>query len=264
MKIKHISLIISLVLLATACKKETFELPEGLVTAKSNLTSEFESLNQKMASAVVYTISINADTTLVRAKLVEMVNSSSDITDFAWITPAGIMQIIEPSIYYGSQGTDISNQDHVIRAFNTKLPVMSKTFLAVEGYYAAIVLHPVLINNSISGGISALFFPEQFLEHIIKPVFEGKEFEMWVMEKGGRILFDQDAMEIGRNLFTDSLYTDFPELLVAGEKIDSEESGTTRYSFYRAGTMETVTKLTYWTTFELYGTQWKLVWVKPE
>jgi len=264
MKTKLIFLISCLALVAGGCKKEAFELPEALVKAKSDLTAEFDQLTQKMAAAEVYLLSINMDTALIRAKLLEMVTSSSDITDIAWVTPAGIMQIIEPSVYYGSQGADISRQDHVIKAFETKLPVLSQTFLSVEGFYAAVVMRPIIRNGSISGGIAALFYPEQILGNVLKPIFEGKDFELWVMEKGGRILYDQDEPWIGRNLFTDSPYAGFPELVAAGRKIEAEENGTTTYSFLKTGTTETVTKLAYWDSFMLYGNEWKVVWIRVE
>jgi hypothetical protein len=264
MKNRFIYLIIIAFSLFLGCKKESVELPDGLVNAKANLENEFESINQKMASAVVSIISTGADSALVRARLLELVYGTTDITDFAWVTPSGIMQIIEPSIYYGSQGTNISSQDHVVKAFATKSPVLSGQFLSKEGFYAAAVIHPVVANNSVLGAISALFFPEQILENVMKPLFEGQEFELWVMEKGGKILYDQDAAEIGRELFSDPLYAGFPELLTAGHKIADEESGRTSYSFYKTGTKETVTKETYWNTFVLYGTEWKVVWVRPE
>jgi hypothetical protein len=264
MNTKLMFLIFGLILVTFGCKKEEIVIPDELNTAKTHLSADFDGINQKMASAVVYVISVNGDTTLIRNKLRELAYGTNDITDFAWITPSGIMQMIEPSIYYGSQGIDISAQDHVVKAFQNRLPALSKQFLAVEGFHAAVIIHPVIKNNSVAGGISALFYPEILLENILKPIFQDQAFELWVMEKGGRIIYDQDAGEIGRNLFTDPLYTDFPELLTAGRLIDEGESGKTSYSFYRTGTQETVTKLTYWVTFELYGMQWKLVWVKPE
>ncbi len=264
MKTKLIYLTISLTILLIGCKKEVFELPAVLETAKTNLAAEFNVLNQHLASAVINTMTIYPDTGLIREEIKKLVKSSDFVTEFSWITPSGILQIIEPPIYYASQGIDISGQDHIIKTFATKLPVLSHQFYAVEGFYASVVIHPVVKNNIILGAVDALFYPEQLLENVLKPIFEGKDFEMWVMEKGGKTLYDQDAGEIGRNLFTDPLYAGFPELLVAARKIDTEESGTTTYSFYKAGTNQTVTKLTYWDTFELYGTQWKLVWVKAQ
>ena len=84
------------------------------------------------------------------------------------------------------------------------------------------------------------------------------------MEKGGKVLFDQDTLEIGRNVLTDSLYSSFPELITASHLIDSLQSGETYYSFYQTGTSKKVVKKTYWSTYELFGTQWKIIWVKPE
>ncbi len=264
MKTKVLYLLISLTVLFATCKNEESELPAELVTAKTNLTAEFNLLNQSIGTAVVNILSIYPDTVKIRSKIKELVNESDFVIEFSWVTPAGIMLIVEPSIYYGSQGIDISDQDHIIKCFETKLPVLSKQFFAVEGFYATVVIHPVVKNNAPLGAVDALFYPEQLLEIVLKPIFEGKDFEMWVMEEGGRILYDQDAAEIGRDLFTDPLYAGFPELLEAGRKIDAEDNGTTTYSFYKAGTTQTVTKLTYWDTYEIYGTQWKLVWVKAQ
>ncbi len=264
MKTKLFLLSFCLAVFLTGCKKDEFELPTGLVQAKIDLTADMSALDQKMASAVLYIGSINADTSLIRAKMADLTVVSPEVTDFGWVTPGGILQLIEPSLYYGSQGVNISTQDHIIKTFNTRQPVLSKVFMSVEGFSSAVLIHPLVTNSVLYGGLSALFYPENLLENILKPIFEGQEFELWVMEKGGRIIYDQDDFEIGLNLFTDPLYAGFPELITAGHKMDDEESGTTTYSFFKAGTQETVTKLTYWTTYTLHGTEWKLVWVKPE
>ncbi|HBB91164.1 MAG TPA: hypothetical protein DC042_05460 [Bacteroidales bacterium] len=264
MKSKLILMPLCLTVFLTGCKKDDFELPPGLVQAKSNLTADLSALDQKMASAVLYIGSINADTSLIRAKMADLAEMSPEITDFGWVTPDGILQLIEPSLYHGSQGVNISTQDHIIKSFNTRQPVLSKVFMSVEGFSSVVLIHPQVTNSVLYGGLSALFYPENLLENILKPIFEGQDFELWVMEKGGRIIYDQDDFEIGLDLFTDPLYAGFPELITAGHKIDNEESGTTTYSFYKAGTQETVTKLTYWTTYSLHGTEWKIVWVKPQ
>jgi len=264
MKTKLLFLIIGLCLFVSGCKKEPVVLPDALVTSKAQLTMKFASLNEKMSEAVTYMGSVNMDSTLIRTKLTSLVNDFTDMEEFAQISPAGIMQNIEPSLYYSSQGANISTQSHVIKAFETKLPVLSLQFPAVEGFFAAVVIHPIVKNSAILGGLTALFLPEKILGDIMKPINNGQTFELWVMEKGGRLIYDQDASEIGHNLLTDAQYKDFPELVAAAEKINSEESGTTTYSYYKAGTTQTVKKLTYWTTFEMYGTQWKLVYGKPE
>lgn len=264
MKTKLIFFIISIAIFFAGCKNDQVVLPDALIKAKTNLTEQFSILDQKMATAVTYMNSINMDTTLIRVKLLELANEFPYVVNFSEITPLGIMQIKEPATYHSLEGTDISKQAHVIKSFETKLPVMSNQFLSVEDKFATVIMHPIFKDSTIAGGLTALLYPEMVLGNIMKPLLDSQEFEMLVMEKGGRILYNQDTTEIGLNLFTDSLYMDFPELIAVGKQIDSLESGTAYYSFLKTGTKETVKKLTFWTTYELYGTQWKLIWSKPE
>ncbi|MFH0760684.1 MAG: hypothetical protein V2A67_04195 [Bacteroidota bacterium] len=263
MKTKPTYFFVSLVLILTGCRKEiTF--PEALATAKTNLEAAFEILDGQMDTAADYMVSVDMDTTLIRAKLLELLNEPTNVDEFSWITPEGIILIIEPSKYYAYQGFDISMQDHIIKVAETKEPVLSLSFLAIEGFYAASDIHPILDNSVYLGGVDALIKTEEFIADIMEPLLIGQDFELWVMEKGGRMIYNQDAYEIGLNLFTDPVYQDFPELVAAAQKINDEESGTTHYSFYKTGTTEPVTKLTYWITFEHHGAEWKIVWVKPE
>ncbi len=263
MRQKSICIGIALALVFTGCKKEV-ELPEALVTAKNNLVVVFESLDQQMEAASEHIKSVDLDTALIRAKLADLVEGNEHVAEFSWVNPAGLLQLIEPPTYYANQGLDISHEDDFLLVSQTKAPILSPGFPAAEGFYAAANMHPVLINGTFSGAIEALLNTEEFLGAIMEPLITGQTFELWVMEKGGTMIYDQDAYVVGLNLFTDPLYKDFPDLLTAAEKINDEVSGTTHYSFFRALTNETVTKLAYWTTVEHHGTEWKIVWVKPE
>ncbi len=267
MKAKHILLLSLFALALCTCKKssdpETF-FPAEIGKVTEGLTKSFDSLNLKMAASAA-TISQNAtDTAAIRNNMLSLFNSSSFILEFSFVTPQGIMQIIEPAIYHYLQGINISGQSHIIKAFQSKQPVLSESFLAVEGYYAAVDIHPIVNNNQILGGITALFFPQMILGRIITPLVKNQPFEIWVMEKSGKVLYDQDSLEIGRNVFTDTLYSSFPELIAAVHLIDSLKTGETNYSFYQTGTSIKVVKKTYWSTYELFGTEWKIIWVKPE
>ncbi|NOU48308.1 MAG: cache domain-containing protein [Bacteroidales bacterium] len=265
MKTLVILSMIVIILGFAACKQNdnTF-FPEQLANLNTELSASFDSLNTDLSTSAVNLVSKIDDTAAIRARMKALFAQTTFVVEFSYVNPQGIMQIIEPPVYYPTQGTDISQQSHIIQTFQTKLPVLSKSFYAVENFYAAVDIHPIVNNGEVLGGITALFLPETILGRLIRPVVENQVFEMWIMEKGGKVLYDQDADEIGRNLFTDSLYTDFTELLAAAEKIDTEVSGETTYSFYQTGTTNKVVKKTYWSTFEMYGTEWKLIWVKPE
>jgi len=263
MKTKIIFSAIVLVLVFVGCNKEV-ELPDGLTNAMTNLAAAFEAVDNEMDIAAGEMASGGMDTSLIRITLQNLINSPTVVDEYSWITPEGIIKIIEPSRYYAYQGFDISQQDHIVKLIADKGPVLSLSFMAIEGFYAVSDIHPILQNNQLLGGVDALIKTKDFLGSIFEPLLVGQEFELWAMEKGGYMIYDQDESEIGINVFMDPLYTDFPQLIAAFERIDEEETGTTHYSFYKAGTSETVTKLAYWTTFKHHGAEWKIVWVKPE
>ncbi len=249
----------------TACKKDPLDsIPAELTNARESLAASFTTLNNDMAGAASYVASNINDTAAIRTKMLELFNKSIFAVEFAFISPQGIMQVIEPSVYHPSQGADISGQAHVIKAFQTKAPVLSSTFLAVEGFYAAVDIHPVIGNGQVLGGITCLFLPETIFNNIMIPLLKDQSFELWAMEKGGTMLYNQDADEIGRNIFTDALYQPFPELIAAANRIADEAYGETTYSYFKTGTTNVVVKKTYWLTYSLFGMEWKLVWVKPE
>jgi branched-chain amino acid transport system substrate-binding protein len=257
-------MLVSIIL--TGCDKddEKVVLPAEINQIIGMIHSSDDSLNIGMAAATSW-FSINGiDTVQVRDKLVELYSQSTFAKEFVYTTPQGILQMIEPPAYYHYQGIDISNQAHVISAFETKLPVLSNSFMVVEGYLAVVDIQPVVNNNEILGAISIVFEPADLLSRLIEPVVSGQDFEIWVMEKTGVVLYDQDEAEIGLNVITDPLYQEYPGLIAACELMATEEYGETRYSFYQTGTTNVVTKKTYWHTFSMHGNEWKIVWAQSE
>ena len=265
MKTLKFILLIVVVVVFTSCENndENF-FPGQIGQVKSDLSASFDTLNTAMASGATAIAPDPADTEMIRNKMSELYVNSSFSENFSFIDKESILKIIEPSAFYPYEGSDVSSQEHVIRAWETLEPVLSEEFYAVEGYYAVVDLHPIVSNGILEGGVSTLFKPEDILGRIIVPYVSGEAFEMWVMEKDGIVLFDQDADEIGRNVLTDPLYQAFPELIAAAQLINTEKSGETTYSFYQTGTTTKVVKKTYWDTWEMHGTEWKIVWVKPE
>jgi hypothetical protein len=265
MKMKKILMVLLIALSLQACKKtdDSIDFPPEIDQVIHDLTSSFDTLNADLAGNAAAIAMNPADTTGIRMKLQEMYNRTSFVVEFAYVSPEKILQIVEPSLYYPSQGTDISQQDHIVKIFETKQPVLSQSFEVVEGYNAVIDMYPILDNTGILGTVAGIFPPHVILGRIIAPYVSGETFEIWVMESGGNVLYDQDSEEIGLNVITDPLYADFPELIAAAQRIDSEESGETTYSFYQTGTNNKVVKKTYWKTFKLLDNQWKIVWVIP-
>ncbi|NTU43867.1 MAG: hypothetical protein HGA78_12625 [Nitrospirales bacterium] len=79
------------------------------------------------------------------------------------------------------------------------------------------------------------------------------------MDKDGRILYDPDADEIGRNLFSDPLYQPYHQLIDFGREVIRKSSGKGGYTFLGAGLTKPVKKEAHWATIGLFGTEWRMV-----
>jgi hypothetical protein len=209
----------------TACTKDPLKsFPPELSTIKTSLQSTFETLDAGLSASATRLATLIGDTARVRSELKELFSDSPEyVLTYAQVSPAGILEVIEPPAYYPMQGSDISGQDHIIKLFSEKIPVLSATFLAVEGFYAVVEAYPVIKNGQVTGALTGLFYPHQLLDPIIDPLILNQDFEIWMMEKGGTLIWDQDAPDIGRNLFTDPYYDPFPNLKIALEKIVAED-----------------------------------------
>ena len=90
------------------------------------------------------------------------------------------------------------------------------------------------------------------------------DLSFWLMDLDGLLLYDEDASQIGKNLFEDPLYKPFPNLLDLGHRIVAERSGHGYYSYFQVteGNKTAVNKECYWTTAGLHGREWRLVVTK--
>ena len=199
----------------------------------------------------------------VRAALQKLYSQIPSAVDCAFVNSAGRMLYIEPDDFKGHEGADISKQEHVMRLAETKKPVLSDLFKAVEGFHALDIEWPVFSGGGdVIGSLSILIKPEFFFSGIIREVVRGTDFDVWIMQKDGIILYDDDYEEIGRNLFTDPLYAGFPELQHLGRKIAAEPTGKGTYEFLSQGLKKRVKKQAWWATITFHGTEWRLVLVE--
>lgn len=200
-----------------------------------------------------------------RRVLAETCGAFSYAIDCSTVDDNGRMTTVEPARYRRFEGKDISGQEQVKRVQKERKPVLSAVFRAVEGYDAVDMEYPVFApDGTFSGSVSLLFKPENFLGNIIKPVVTGLPTGIWVMETGGRILYDVDPAQIGLNLLTSKLYQPYSPLVRLGSRIVAAEKGNGSYRFKKSGAGLVVNKQAYWDSVQLYGTAWRLVAIHPE
>ncbi len=195
-----------------------------------------------------------------RSILLALCEKHPNAVDACTVDMRGRMVVVEPQAFKMHEGADISDQEQVIRVGKTKRPVFSHSFRAVEGFDAVDLQHPIFSpGGKMIGSVSLLIRPVTLLGDQIRPRGKDHAIDVWAMETGGRILYDSDVEEIGRNLFQDPVYQSFPELLALGKTIAKERTGKGIYDFLGPGLKEAIKKRASWATVGLHGTEWRLV-----
>lgn len=200
-----------------------------------------------------------ANESLTRSILTELRTLDPAIVDVSFVNPDGIMKWVEPEEYRNHEGADISGQDQVIRLRETKRPVISDIFMAVEGFLAMDIQWPVFDEfGGYAGSISLLIRPERFFS-ILADAGQHTDSDFWIMHPTGTIVYDPDTWEIGRNLFTDPVYEPFEELRTLGRQMTVKSSGNGAYSFFAVGSDHVVQKKALWRTVRAFDTELKLI-----
>jgi hypothetical protein len=204
----------------------------------------------------------NFDEKITREELKSIIIKYPVITVASYVNDKGIMTYTEPSDYKSYEGTDISEQEHQKQMKATNQNAMSGIFKVAENFYAVVLAAPILKNLEMVGSVNPVIKPHEFLAYYTDIYLKDKVDDFWVMETNGNIIYDTDPTQTGRNLFTDSLYLPYPELLAAGHTIIEGDSGKTYYSFLDKTKQKTVYKDVWWRTSSYFGKIWKYSIVK--
>jgi hypothetical protein len=196
----------------------------------------------------------------VRSLLAAIISENQDAINAALIDPRGVMHQIAPADYRKSENTDISEQEHVKAMLDNPMPMLSSAFTAVEGFPAVSMARPLYEDEkAFVGYISVLIRPELLFESLLRNSTIPKDYELWVMQTDGLILYDQNEEERGRMLFSDPLYADHESLLILGKEIVSTRTGSGNYIFSAPVSGEKAIKRALWQTVELHGREWRVV-----
>lgn len=90
-------------------------------------------------------------------------------------------------------------------------------------------------------------------------------YQIWCVRNDGEILYDEDPAQIGKHLFTDAMYSNFPELLVFGDRMKNRPLGIGYYRFHQKNLYgPEVHKIAAWDTVNAgAGVSWKIVATYP-
>ncbi|MRR53318.1 MAG: hypothetical protein EG822_02245 [Deltaproteobacteria bacterium] len=235
-------------------------MPPIVAELEKDLGDKFRMIDADLAAAAKELSASGLKNQTARKILDDLCRSTSSAIDCATVDSAGTMLLIEPAKYRKFEGAAIGSQEQMVRLHATKKPVMSRVIRTVEGLDAVDIEHPVFSpQGTFEGSVSMLITPESLIASVAGKLVQGLPIDVWAMQTDGRILYDPDREEIGRMLFSDTIYKPFPELLALGAEIAKEPNGSGSYTFLGKGLAKPVTKNAYWTSVGLYGTEWRVV-----
>ncbi len=240
------------------------EAPFLLRQVQDGVHRELTRLDERLARAAARLAQTGLDGEPARAALRDLCQMDPNVIDALTMDDLGRVRAVEPRAYHALEGGSLHGQAHIQRMLRDRVPVMSEFFQSKQGLPGVALVRPVMGEGGrLLGAVSLLLRTSSLLGRIIDPLLIGLDDDLWVMEAGGRILFDPDPEEIGLNLFSDPVYRPFPELRELGRRIAGGAAGSGAYTFLgkRLGDRP-VPKQCIWTSVGLHGCWWRLVMIR--
>lgn len=201
---------------------------------------------------------------IVRNTFRQLYRENPFIVKLALINRQGMMMHVEPSDYVRSEGTFVADQESFFMIQKTNAPVMSSSYLAVEGFDAVNLTHPIIDNQgNFQGAVKLLIRPDVMIEELVTPYVAETIYDPWIIEPEGRIIFDKAKGGTGRMLFLDYRYEEQQTLLELGDKISDNQSGRGDYIFIDPQTQRRLVKMAIWDTFALHSAEWRIILSYP-
>jgi polar amino acid transport system substrate-binding protein len=239
-----------------------------LLQIQADVQGSLNDLDSEVANASYNLSATGLEGAAARKVLLKLLDTDSNLVEAVTVSKEGTILIAECKGCNGTEGANISAQEHIACILKTKIPAFSRQFRLVEGYNGTALAYPVFSpQGEFLGGISAIINPDKLLNELVASrlhfdIYNRSnitDYSFWVMHLDGLIAYDRDTSQIGKYLFEDPLYKPFSSLLALGRRMVAERSGNGSYSFQvTEGNQKVVTKEVYWTTAGLHGREWRL------
>ncbi|MFH1653854.1 MAG: serine/threonine-protein kinase [Pseudomonadota bacterium] len=155
---------------------------------------------------------------------------------------------------------DLTKIKNPLGYFDERQGLFSQTFRTLDGVQAVSFQVPVFEGGKVVASLVALIDTENLIPALFSQDPLSSPYQVWCMQGDGNLLYDEDKVQIGRNLFSDEMYAKFPELLKFGEDMRSQEWGVGNYAFLNREKSGKTYKVAAWDTFGSdYGVNWKVV-----
>ncbi|MDE4908455.1 cache domain-containing protein [Methanogenium marinum] len=198
----------------------------------------------------------------VQPVLNDLLSGSEYALSYATIDQNGTITAVAPDTYSNSVGINIGGSEPGKTIIKKREPFLSDAFTAEEGFTGIEIAWPVYSEDGeYKGSVLVMAEPSIFVGKIVNPVEEEKGITVTIMQPDGFILYDQDAAQIGKNLFNDIPFTNYRSLQALGKDISANTAGTGEYTFYKSPTDTTdlVKKHAEWDTVSYLNKEWRII-----
>jgi hypothetical protein len=225
-----------------------------------DLQRSLDEIDKSVAGMVERSKADVASENELRKLLADIYEANTDVVDAAFVDAKGVMRYIAPRDYKNLENVDIGGQEHVAAMRKNPMPLLSGGFTAAENFLGVVVARPVFDSDKrFAGAVSILLRPDLLIDNLLKQTRIPEDYELWIMQPDGMIIYDQDKAEIGKMLFSDPVYAGYENLLKLGKKIAASPSGEGSYVFLAPALKEKVIKNAVWQTVRLHDREWRVV-----
>ncbi|GAB4171113.1 MAG: hypothetical protein Kow00108_05480 [Calditrichia bacterium] len=127
-------------------------------------------------------------------------------------------------------GKNIANQSHIQTLLNTREPVISDVFMAVQGFQTVAFHVPVVQDGQFKGSLALLIPFDVISKKFLEKIRIGKSGYAWVLSPEGKEIFCRYDSHIGKTIVETS--SEYPEVLKIAKKMTNRESGIGTYLYF--------------------------------
>ena len=156
-------------------------------------------------------------------------------------------------------GRDISYQKHIREIMNTRKPVVSDVFTAVQGYNAIALHVPVFKGKEYRGTLCFLIDFEAISRRFLQDIRIGETGYAWMMSREGVELYCPVPGHTGKSVFEN--WKNSPSVISTAKEMMKGRQGVTTYTFdqIRGRKTETVREQAVYLPVEIGDTFWTIV-----
>jgi len=244
--------------------KTQLEMKTLLAEVQAQINGELESLDAALMDACSKLSTLGLSGVQARIVLSELVANNSLIVNAATADANDVLVAVEPSNYSNIEGIDIKDQEQNIHMHQTMRPAMSDMIPLVEGFPGVVMVSPIFdVNNKMIGSLSIVIQPRALIQQYVLPAIADGSYSMWSMQTNGTLIFDPDPSQQDKNLLTDPIYIDYPEVQAFTHQVAEQASGYGSYKYFDKNleddSGQVVSKEAYWATIGIFNAEWRLV-----